>query len=179
MPRVEAGSSALSSNPDSPLSSLSFFCPSRRRLVPPLRSLLCSSALKPTVCKNSRCRLCQTTNDESTKQWGPRPRCNDKDIVYGVRCKLCDARYIGETKQPAADRFRQHFPSGKKADEDSSVAQHHYEQHPNQEPDFEMVVLGRGSGFTLRKCREAVLIDIEQPSINKVAEGSGAMDLHF
>ena len=42
-----------------------------------------------------------------------------------------------------------------------------------------MVVLGKGGGFVLRKCLEAVLIDMQQPGINKVAEGSGAMDLHF
>ena len=142
-------------------------------------SLLCSSALKPAVCKNSRCRLCQSTNEETTREWGPKPKCHDKDIVYGVRCELCDSRYIGETKQPAADRLQQHYPSGKKSDEDSSVAQHHLQLHPNQEPDLEMIVLGKGGGFVMRKCLEAILIDTQWPEINKISEGSGALDLHF
>ena len=85
--------------------------------------------------------------------------------------------YIGETVQPIADRFRQHFPSGKLADKDSSVAMHHTERHPEQEPNLEVVVLGRGGGFVRRKTLEGTLIQKKQPQINKLMKDSESREI--
>jgi hypothetical protein len=145
----------------------------------PLRSLLSSSALKPGVCKNPRCKLCPTNETGGKNKWGPKPKCHDKDIVYGIQCHICGERYIGETKQRAADRFRQHYPSETNANKDSSVAKHHSQKHPDQEPNLEMVVLGRGRGFVSRKSFEAVVIHDEQPEINQIKAGKEVMDLYF
>ena len=137
-----------------------------------LRSMVCSSALKPTKCTNSRCRLCQSDAPEGEERSGPKPRCDCKDIVYEITCGICNEIYIGETVQPAADRFRQHFPTGKVADKDSSVAMHHKEKHPGQDPKLDMVVLGHGGGFVRRKSLEGILIKKKQPEINKLKKDS-------
>ena len=42
-----------------------------------------------------------------------------------------------------------------------------------------MIALGRGGGFVYRKCLEAVIIKDEDPQINILKEGSGAMNIYL
>ena len=149
----------------------------KERAGVPLRSMLCSSALRPTECKNVRGRLCQDGGHGGEGGSGRKPKCDSKDLVYQITCGICNEFYIGETVQPIADRFRQHFPSGKLADKDSSVAMHHTERHPEQEPNLEVVVLGRGGGFVRRKTLEGTLIQKKQPQINKLMKDSESREI--
>ena len=57
------------------------------------------------------------------------------------------------------------------------MAMHHTERHPGQEPNLEVVVLGRGGGFVRRKALEGTLIQKKQPQINKLMKDSESREI--
>ena len=150
----------------------------KERAGRPIRTYLTRSALKDTKCNNSRCRLCQQNGNRGEGGIGTKPQCREKDLVYRIRCNICKEEYIGETKQPAAKRFRQHYPR-EEGVADSSIAEHHKKEHQGVAPDLEMGVLGSRGGYVYRKCLEAVWIQQLDPKINKLKEGSGCMNLYW
>ena len=66
-----------------------------------------SAIMKGSEAKSALKEEANLKNDENKNL---KPKCHDKDFVYKVTCKSCGDCYIGETKQPAAIRFRQHHP---------------------------------------------------------------------
>ena len=88
-------------------------------------------------------------------------------------------KIIGETFQPAAKRFSQHFPRLTVQEEKPAVALHHIEEHPEEEQNCKMAVLTKTQGFVDRNCTEAVLIQEFAPELNRRLEGAGAMCLYL
>ena len=91
-------------------------------------------------------------------------------------CNHFSAEYVGETGQAMAKRFRQHLSGEVDA---SALTQHHAREHPGLDENFSVVRVAKGGGYVKRKCVEALTVHVEEPILNRRAEGKGVSDLHW
>ena len=86
-------------------------------------------------------------------------RCRSEGVTYEIRCKGCEARYIGETARNAYTRGIEHRTDLEKKTENSPLHIHNMEKHNGETPGFKMKVTGVfGGDATKRQVRESVLI---------------------
>ena len=130
-----------------------------------LKNVLCNNRpLDRKSCINNSCKICPlliTANKD----------CEIKNIVYKVRCKICNQLYIGETSRRAHDRLGEHLRYATYPRTPSNVNQafalHYTSSHAGLSPDLEFEVLKVERNTVRRKIAEAMLIIKLNPSINK------------
>ena len=86
-------------------------------------------------------------------------------VVYHLKCKNCNADYIGQTKRICDVRMHDH-----QTDKNSHVFEHH--NMPGHEIDFENVeILDRADTVRKLEYKEMLYIRKHKPTINKQTEG--------
>ena len=86
-------------------------------------------------------------------------------VVYHLKCKNCNADYIGQTKRICDVRMNDH-----QTDKNSHVYEHH--SKPGHEIDFENVeILDRADTIRKLEYKEMLYIRKLKPTINKQTEG--------
>ena len=86
-------------------------------------------------------------------------------VVYHLKCKNCNADYIGQTKRICDVRMKDH-----QTDKNSHVFEHH--NIPGHEIDFENVeILDRADTVRKLEYKEMLYIRKHKPTINKQTEG--------
>jgi hypothetical protein len=129
---------------------------------------------KPVV---DRSHLTNTFPEQHDKQFW-----NVKDCVYRVKCRLCNSHYTGETQQKLYERFYNHcYCHNTQCNlEDSALAQHYANEHPNEERmQLELVKLYKTYGYVDRKATEAYIAQTLPNDINRVEPGGGTVPIHF
>ena len=136
------------------------FTPARK-----LRNILCNNRpLDKKVCTNNSCKICPLliTNNKD---------CEVKNVVYKVKCKICDQIYVGETCRRAHDRLGEHLRYASFPLTPSNVSQafamHYTSLHAGLSPDLEFEILKVESNTVRRKTAEAMFIIKLNPAINK------------
>ena len=126
-----------------------------------ISSVLVRSALNPPNCPsgNKTCHACEA---------GVKGRCTTKNVVYEIKCMLCQAQdinYIGETKRLIRLRFNEHLRDAKNKTRDTPFGDHMREHHPDQ-------VLTASSLHLriLRRCKDVAAL--------KITESKYIRDLH-
>ena len=112
-----------------------------------------SDPFKKTKCEDSsNCMIC---SEEDSKG-----RCRQTGVVYEIRCKSCDDKYVGETSRNAYTRGREHAREYEKKDKTSVLHKHAVQKHSNDTlpPQFSMNVVSRHTTALDRQITEAVKI---------------------
>ena len=89
--------------------------------------------------------------------------CNVKNLVYRIKCNICDAKYVGETHRTFESRIKEHTKNN------SAMHDHFTSNHscPPSLDQFEIKILKTGFTNTLeRKEAESLYIAKENPIIN-------------
>ena len=139
------------------------FSPARK-----LRNILCNNRpYDRKSCTNSSCKICPLLITENKD-------CEVKNVVYKVKCRICDQIYIGETCRRAHDRLGEHlrystFPLTP-SNINQAFAIHYSTLHAGLSPDLEFDILKIESNTVRRKIAEAMFILKFNPSINKREE---------
>ena len=139
------------------------FSPARK-----LRNIVCNNRpYDKRKCIMNSCKICPLLISKNKD-------CEVKNVVYKIRCKICDQLYIGETCRRAHDRLGEHLRYAKYPRTPSNVNQafalHYNSLHNGSEPNLEFDILKVESNTVRRKIAEAMLILKFKPSINKREE---------
>ena len=118
-----------------------------------------------------RCKKCSLLINDSFVMVNNSPisvvgkfNCNSDNVIYVIKCLLCDIAYIGETKNPVRHRINQHL-SSVNLNLDVPVAKHfNIEPHSITEH-FRFVPICREPNDKYRKFKEAKLISKFNTSI--------------
>ena len=87
------------------------------------------------------------------------------NVIYHLKCKTCEADYIGMSKRIWTHRMNEH----EKTDENSHVYEHHHED--GHEIDFENVeILDRADSLKKLEYKEMLYIRKLKPTLNKQVE---------
>ena len=116
-------------------------------------------------CGRSRCNTCTHTNVSAfVDSPGGRITINDKftctsnNVVYVIKCRVCNKLYIGETGRRLGDRFREHLRSTRTTNTDLPVARR-FTSHGHSTEDMLVSAIRSGFQSTLDRRRfEAKLI---------------------
>ena len=133
-------------------------------------------------CGRSRCNTCTFTNVSAfLDSPGGRITINDKftctsnNVVYVIKCRVCNKLYIGETGRRLGDRFREHLRSTRTTNTDLPVALH-FTSHGHSTEDMLVSAIRSGFQSTLDRRRfEAKLIFIHRT----LHPGGLNTDFHF
>ena len=146
---------------------------------PSLRDMLVRSSSCPFVCPREKRRLSQK------KEKGRPPECRAcdagmshrkcvlKGVVYSMRCTVCDDLYIGETGNPARERFAEHYRDTKRRDVRTAWGSHCIDRResattsPEFAPFHKAQILGRQSSLPSRRLLEATEIARHGPEVNR------------
>ena len=101
-----------------------------------------------------------------------RTSCDAKGVVYSLKCQLCDAEYVGETKRTARARIMEHHMHARNKTANTPWGEHMRTHHPREvvskEPVFgDALILAQTERDITRKVREAVEIRDREPAINR------------
>ena len=84
-------------------------------------------------------------------------------VIYQIKCKTCEATYIGKTERHLRARLREHNNANK-----PGAIQMHLKEHPSHEIDpFDAEIIGRASDDTKLQIKEWIYIKNRDPSLNK------------
>ena len=127
--------------------------------------LVRSSFARPRCPGGNRCHLCKS---------GFRGGCTQKNIVYQLKCKICNSRgieteYVGETKRPLRLRYNEHVRDMLSRKEDTPMGDHFRLTHPDADDTpspFDVKVLYRAKDHPDRKIVESILIRNRKPKLN-------------
>lgn len=126
-----------------------------------LKNKLVHSAFKPPCCPGGkRCNLCQS---------GFKGQCTQKNVVYLLKCSLCNREYIGESKRPLRLRYNEHVRDMVSRKVDTPMGEHFRTAHPeagHTPIPFEVKVLYKARDHPDRKIAESVLIKKQRPELN-------------
>ena len=121
-----------------------------------LQKVLTSSTLKPIECNLPQCH---------------NVNCQSKNVIYQLECKVCNEKYIGETKRKLHTRIKEHLRATQLGDMKSAFAEHFSKQHQNIKniPDypFNTTIIERADNHTDRLIKEAIWIKKINPKINR------------
>ena len=129
------------------------------------KQLVRSAFTQPRCPGGSRCHLCKS---------GFKGQCAQKNVVYMLRCKECDANgvrteYLGETKRPVRLRYNEHLRDAISRKADTPMGDHFRIAHPSANstpPPFDAQVVYRATDHPDRKIAESILIRKKQPKLN-------------
>jgi hypothetical protein len=129
---------------------------------------------KPVV---DRTHLTNTFPEQHDKKFW-----NVKDCVYRVKCRLCNSHYTGETQQKLYERFYNHCycHNTQLSLEDSALAQHYAQEHPEEENmQLDVVKVYKTFGYVDRKATEAYIAQTLPNDMNRCEPGGGTVPIHF
>ena len=112
-----------------------------------------SDPFKKTKCEDSsNCMVC--SEDES------RGRCRQTGVVYEIKCKSCDNKYIGETNRNGYTRGQEYEREYEKKDKSSVLHKHAIQKHSNDTllPQFSMNIVSKQPTALGRQITDAVKI---------------------
>ena len=81
-------------------------------------------------------------------------------VVYNIKCKDCEAEYIGETGRALTERLKEHKMN-------SSVVCHHAKLNKHKIDMDNVEIVDRDSRWFERGVREAIYIRARSPSLNR------------
>ena len=90
--------------------------------------------------------------------------------MYEVKCRICGASYIGESKRPVRLRFNEHIRSMLNTTELTPIGDHFREEHPSASKDKSLLglsILKRTLDHPDRKITESLYIRDNRPSMNE------------
>ena len=121
-------------------------------------NILVRSALNPPKCPSGKkaCHACAA---------GVEGECTTKNVVYEIRCTLCQATYVGETKRLVRLRFNEHLRNAKNQTADTPFGDHMRHQHPDSTLSSSSLRLR-----ILRRCKDVASL--------KITESKYIRDLH-
>ena len=133
-----------------------------------LKNILVRSSLcKPKCPGGQRCHTCKT---------GFRGDCTQKNVVYEIRCGMCegdgrDGIYIGETKRPLRLRFNEHVRDALNRTPDTPMGDHFIGKHSGSQlrqgkVPLTIKVLHKSKDHPDRKIAESLLIKEYRPALN-------------
>ena len=96
--------------------------------------------------------------------------CIDNHVVYQIKCKKCDDRYVGMTNNGWNIRGRQHQRAVRLKDETNALGQHVKLKHENEIisfNDFDKEVLYRNNNNKLTAIQESKIIKETKPEMNR------------
>ena len=97
---------------------------------------------------------------------------NENGVVYHLKCKNCDATYVGETKRQLSVRIEEH-----KKKLDSVISEHCMEN--NHFFDFAGVsVLDREKNWNRRRISEMLHIKLQNNAINKQIDTKNLSEIY-
>ena len=133
-----------------------------------LRNIVCNNRpYDRRKCIINSCKICPLLTTKNKD-------CEVKNVVYKIKCKICDQLYIGETCRTAHDRLGEHLRYAKypltPSNSNQAFALHYISLHNGLEPILEFEILKIESNTVRRKIAEAMLILKFKPSINKREE---------
>ena len=135
-----------------------------------LHKLFCSSRPYDNPrCTTKKCKLCAVLENH------PKLDCTVRNVVYVVKCKICQDLYVGETYRTCHARFSDHIRAAKNPATypDNAIGKHYGEDHPGMTPSLSFKILQTKLNSTLkRKVVEALFIRELKPAINNKLEGN-------
>ena len=87
-------------------------------------------------------------------------------VVYNIKCKDCEAEYIGETARRLGTRLKEHRKSVTEVDLKSAVSEHSRDAQHHIDWDATRII-DQENNLLRRKIREAIHIRREHPSMNR------------
>ena len=132
-----------------------------------MRNILCNNRpYDKRVCSLSTCKICPLIVCNKD--------CEVKNVIYKIKCMLCDQIYVGETCRRVHDRVGEHLRYATYPLTPSNVSQafamHYTEYHPGVSPQLECDILRIEPNTVRRKIYEALFIVKWKPLINKREE---------
>ena len=146
-----------------------------------IKDRLVKSAFLPTTCKVHQ----QFVEQENrTKRMRGKPRddciscrsglqpqdCDKREVVYAMKCDICQEEYVGETKRVIRARVGEHHFAARNRQTNTAWGEH-MKRHPEvtvgKKPVFDVRILASTRSSTTRKLREAVEIRDRKPGINR------------
>ena len=136
-----------------------------------IQKTLISSALVSPPCPsgNKRCHTCEN---------GLPDKCNSKNVVYRITCKLCETNqriecYVGECTRPVRYRFNEHLSDARLRKLDTPLGEHIVHHHLHMSNDainnlFYIEILDRGKDCAEVKIRESIHIRDLKPTLNSM-----------
>ena len=161
-----------------------------------LRDILVHTGSRPVqqgvkTCHDKRCKCCKNLQEKSEFEVNGKKHCvknggtcDTENIIYGLRCKLCDKWYIGESSLRLRSRLNGHRAATVRLGEgkllntqmnDTGAAEHFVQEGHNFEQDLELYLLesGKWKSAVERKKRESYYIckysTLEPAGLNKTA----------
>ena len=135
------------------------FLPGRK-----LRNVFCTS--RPydyKKCLNQKCEICPKITTKGKN-------CLVKNIVYKVKCNICNGIYIGESSRTAHQRLGEHLRYARhpntKSNSEQALAVHYTNNHKDATPDLSFDILTVQPNTSRRKIYEAMFIYQHKPQIN-------------
>ena len=133
-----------------------------------LKTLLVRSSLSKQKCPGGpRCHTCKS---------GFRGDCTQKNVVYELRCRICqgegrDGIYIGETKRPLRLRFNEHVRDMLGQTQDTPMGDHFRDKHSSRDTlgstvPLQVKILYKSKDHPDRKIAESLLIKRYHPGLN-------------
>ena len=134
-----------------------------------LGKILISSALINPPCPsgNKHCHTCAN---------GLQGKCNTKNVIYKITCKLCETEqrsqcYIGECTRPVRYRFNEHLSDARLRKQDTPLGEHILDSHTDLASStinnaFRIEILDSGKDCAEVKIRESIHIRNLKPSLN-------------
>ena len=140
-----------------------------------LKDMLVSSRLDRPECprevsrKNRRrgrpceCRACDAGLRDGT--------CTVCNVVYSMRCTICESEYVGETERSVRERFKEHFRQARSMTPNTPWGRHYSLHHRPQQttglqPFCGASILAREPSNVNRRILEAIFIRQRSPSVN-------------
>ena len=113
-------------------------------------SVLVRSALNPPECPsgNKTCYACEA---------GVEGECTTKNVVYHIKCVLCNSDYIGETKRPLRLRFNEHLRDSKNRTKDIPFGDHMRQHHSDA-----IISASSLRVRILRRCKDVAYLKITE-----------------
>ncbi len=161
-----------------------------------LRDLLVNTGSRPVqhgvkTCSDKRCKCCKHLQERTEFELNGKRHCvknggtcDTENIVYGLRCKLCDKWYVGESSLKLRSRLNGHRAATVRLGEgkllntqlnDTGAAEHFVQEGHNFDQHLELFVLESGNWRSAveRKKRESYYIckysTLEPAGLNKTA----------
>ena len=99
------------------------------------------------ACRTKNCEYCNKINTsgkltDNSRQIETKIQatCNSSNLIYCLECKICNKRYVGQTKRRIKDRMREHFYNINKKS-GSDVAQHFNDENHKGIDDVQVYIL--------------------------------------
>ena len=136
-----------------------------------IQNNLISSALVSPPCPSGR-KTCHTCEN------GLRGKCNTKNVIYQITCKLCENEqrhesYVGECTRPVRYRYNEHLGDARLRKLDTPLGEHILKDHSDVSNttinmSFPIRILDKGKDCAEIKIKESIHIRNLKPTLNSM-----------